>query len=198
MTWMRSYPSDGRVQTIVSHGTTNWAMNLDGTTGRVVWNTFTTQVTSSKIINDGEWHHLVGVSDGATSSLYVDGQLNSSAPLSAGLSSEPNAELYLGGNPDFIAVGSNQRYFAGALAHAAFFTTALTGTQIQQIVNAANPVMPTLSLSLSGQNIVINYTGTLQSSTNALGPYTTVLGATSPYTVPTTGAHQFFRTSSSQ
>ncbi|MDB6135788.1 MAG: hypothetical protein JWM59_4031 [Verrucomicrobiales bacterium] len=42
---------------------------------------------------------------------------------------------------------------------------------------------PTISLSSSGGSVVITFTGTLQSSTD-LQTFTTVQGATSPYTVP--------------
>lgn len=139
MVWVKAYPADPRVQTVMSHGVTNWAMNLDGTTGRIVWNTGSGgNVTSTTILNDGSWHFLVGVEDGRTNYLYVDGGLNASAALAStnGLASEAGAHVYLGGNQDFVAVNSNQRYLNGALAEAALFTNALTGAQVKQIYNA--------------------------------------------------------------
>jgi hypothetical protein len=54
---------------------------------------------------------------------------------------------------------------------------------------------PTIAISKSGSTITINYTGTLQQSPT-LGPtavWSAVAGATSPYTVPTTGPAMFFR-----
>src|SRR5262249_872780 len=82
--WCNGYPADGGVKTLMSHGTTNWAMNLDGTTGRIVWNLFNGgQVTSTNILNDGNWHNVVGVFNGTTSFLYVDGVLNSSGAAAA-------------------------------------------------------------------------------------------------------------------
>jgi hypothetical protein len=197
-TWFRTYPADSRVQTIMSHGVTNWAMNLDGTTGRLVWNLFSTgtQVTSTTTLNDGNWHFIAGVYDSAASKsyLYVDGQLNTSLTVTNLVNSEPNAHLYLGGNSDYTTVGVSQRYFAGALAQAAFFTNALSATQIQSLFAGA-VVTPTISISRSGNNISIIYTGTLLSSTNVAGPYTQVQGASSPYPVPMTAPQTFYRTS---
>jgi hypothetical protein len=198
LTWFRTYPADSRVQTIMSHGVTNWAMNLDGTTGRLVWNLFFTggQVTSTNILNDGNWHFVAGVYDNTASKsyLYVDGQLNASLTVTNLVNSEPNAHFYLGGNPDFTTVGVSQRYFAGALAQAAFFTNALSASQVQSLFAGA-AVTPTIFISRSGNNISLTYTGTLLSSTNVAGPYSQVQGASSPYPVPTTAPQTFYRTS---
>ena len=165
MTWFRTYPSDSHVETIMSHGETNWAMNIDGTTGHLIWNLFTTgsQVTSANILNDGNWHFVAGVFDGTTSNsyLYVDGQLNASLTLTNGAPSEPNARLYLGGSFDHTQVGNDQRFFGGALAQAAFFTNALNAAQIQSLfVATIAPVNPSTNATitravLSGTNLVV-------------------------------------------
>jgi hypothetical protein len=55
---------------------------------------------------------------------------------------------------------------------------------------------PTISLSQSGNSVIITYTGTLLSSTGVTGPYAPVAGAASPYTVPLTNALQFYRAES--
>jgi len=169
MTWFKSYPADSRVQTIMSHGVTNWAMNLDGTTGRLVWNLFASgsQVTSTNILNDGNWHFVAGVYDGTTSnsSLYVDGQLNASLTLTNAVPSEPNAHLYLGGSSDRTQIGVSQRFFAGALAQAALFTSALSAGQIQSLFASAviTPPNPStnvtiIHVSLSGTNLLVHGT----------------------------------------
>ena len=196
MTWFKGNPADVRSQAIMGHGSVNWAMNLDGTTGRVIWNTYAGgQVTSTTVLNDGNWHFVAGVVDGTNSSLYVDGQLNNSAALTAGLTSEPTANLYLGGDADFTLVGSNQRNFGGVIAQAAFFTNALTAAQIQQIYNPIVPA-PVISLAHSGNSVVITYTGVLRSATSVTGPYSIVPGASSPYMVPATSPQQYYRASS--
>jgi hypothetical protein len=140
MVWFKGYPADPRVQTVMSHGITNWAINLDGTSGYIVWNTYNGgNVTSTNVLNDGKWHFLVGVEDGRTNYLYVDGGLNAFAALATtnGLTSEPAAHVYLGGNQDVAAVNSNQRYLNGAVAEAALFTNALTAAQVAQAYQSA-------------------------------------------------------------
>jgi hypothetical protein len=196
MLWFKGYPADGRVQTLMSHGVTNWAMNLDGTTGHVVWNLYNGgNVTSTNVLNDGNWHMAAGVFDGTNSCLYVDGALNASGAASGTLASEAGAELFLGGSADYTLVGNNQRYFAGAIAQAALFTNALSADQIRSLYTVVMPppATPTISLAYTNNQLVLTYVGTLISSTNVAGPYTPVTGAASPYSVPATNAQQFYR-----
>jgi hypothetical protein len=63
------------------------------------------------------------------------------------------------------------------------------------VINAPTPTP--LNALLSGQNLVLSWTNptfSLQFSTNVVGPYTTILGATSPYTntvtAPATGFYR--------
>jgi hypothetical protein len=190
--WFRAYPADARLQTLIGHGT-NWALNLDGTTGRIAWNLGGAgNLTSTNLLNDGLWHMAAGVFDGTNSFLYTDGLLTISAPAATGLSGEPDANLFMGGNADFTAIGVNQRFFAGAIAHAALFTNALTAPQILRLYTVA--VVPAIRLDPAGNSFVIAYSGTLLSATNAEGPYQPVPAACSPYPIPSTAARQFYRT----
>jgi hypothetical protein len=63
---------------------------------------------------------------------------------------------------------------------------------------SGGPETPDISVSRDGTGqTIITYEGTLVSSDSVLGPYTAVTGATSPYTVPSTGAGlaRFYRAS---
>ncbi len=195
MSWFKTYPADGRVQTIMGHGgKTSWAINLNGTNGLLVWNSGAGSVNSTRVYNDGNWHQVVGVYSGTTNYLYVDGALNNSAASVGSVVGNTNDDVYLGGDPDFTLVGNNEQYFAGAIAQAAFFTNALSAAQISKIYNVAT--IPTLSLYYSGGQVVINYTGTLQSSTNVAGPYSPVIGVgASPYLSTPTASQLFYRVS---
>ncbi|HEX3628058.1 MAG TPA: hypothetical protein VH280_21820 [Verrucomicrobiae bacterium] len=55
------------------------------------------------------------------------------------------------------------------------------------------PTAPTIQVAPAQSHIVVNYVGTLVSSTNLAGPYVLVPGATTPYIAPATNAQQFFR-----
>jgi hypothetical protein len=193
MIWFRTYLSDGRTQAIMSHGSlASWGMNLMGTNGTLAWNSGAGSVVSTNLLNDGNWHFAAGVYDGTKNYLYVDGALNNSAPVSGSVAGNTTDHLFLGGDPDYTTVGSGQRYFAGAIAQAAFYTNLLTLPQIQQLYTIANTPVVSLSRN-SGSQLVITYTGTLLSSTNAAGPYMIVTGATSPYVIPATNQQQFYR-----
>lgn len=62
--------------------------------------------------------------------------------------------------------------------------------------NYSAVVQPTLSLSNTGGNLVLTYSGVLQSAATVDGTYAPVAGAVSPYTVTKTGAAQFYRAAS--
>jgi hypothetical protein len=93
-----------------------------------------------------------------------------------------------GGGGDGVAVGMRQ---VGDTTPAA--NVASIGTYAP--IPAPIVSNPTLSVGMVGGSVVITYTGTLNSSTSVNGAYTPVAGATSPYTVPNTGAPgaMFFR-----
>src|SRR5205085_816312 len=89
--------------------------------------------------NDGNWHFAAGVSDGASEYLYLDGVLaRSNSPA---VSIPGNAlDAILGGDPQNMTPvynSPNIRFFDGQIAQVAFFTNALTASQIQQMYNVA-------------------------------------------------------------
>jgi len=88
-------------------------------------------VTSPSFYNDGAWHHAVATLSTAGMALYVDGTLVASDPAVT------TAQAYAG----FWRIGfdnlngwtsqPSSSYFAGSLAYAAVYTTALTATQVK-------------------------------------------------------------------
>ncbi len=78
------------------------------------------------------------------------------------------------------------------MSDVAIFTNALSSNAIYQIYLAAmNELITTTN---SSGNLVLSWpVGTLLSSTNVQGPYSVVVGATSPYTVPKTAPQRFYR-----
>jgi autotransporter-associated beta strand protein len=193
--WFKGNPADRRMQTLMGRGSNSWSLAVNGTNGDVVWNSGAGSVSSSTVYNDGAWHEAAGVFDGANNYLYVDGVLTTSSGGSSAITGSTN-DLYLGGDPDFTIVGINERYFAGAIAQAAFFTNALTAAQIQGTYIAATaPPPPAFApLNESNNQLELNWTyGTLQVATNVTGPYLEVTNQTPPFIIPTTNARQFFR-----
>jgi hypothetical protein len=70
------------------------------------------------------------------------------------------------------------------------------GTAFSDVVIVTAPAPePLLTQAVAG-NLVLSWTSplwTLQSATNISGPYSTISGASSPYTNPISGSQQFFR-----
>jgi hypothetical protein len=195
MAWFRTYPADGRLQSIMSHGgNTSWAIDLNGTNGLLIWSSGAGSVYSTRTYNDASWHQVVGVYDGITNYLYVDGVLNNVAIGTGSIMGNTNDDVFLGGDPDYTVVGGNEQYLAGSIAQEAFFTNALNAAQIKNLYIVAT--VPIVSVSYSAGQVIIKYTGSLLSSTNADGPYAKVVDATSsPYMVPSPAVKMFYRSS---
>ncbi len=195
LVWFKGDPADTSMQTLMGRGSNSWSLCINGATGDVVWNSGAGSVTSSVIYNNGAWHEAAGVYDGTNNYLYVDGALAASSAATGVIVGSTN-DLYLGGDPDFTIVGQNERYFAGAIAQAAFFTNALTAAQIQAIYIAATaPAPPAFNILTQGGNgLQLNWTyGTLQTAMNVTGPYADITNQNAPFTVSATNSQQFFR-----
>ena len=76
-------------------------------------------------------------------------------------------------------------YLTGQFYDVRIYKTNLNVAQINYLIPVVNtPTTPVFSGKpvLTGNQLVLTYTGTLLSSTNVAGPYLPVAGATSPYT----------------
>jgi hypothetical protein len=147
------------------------------------------------------WHYLVATYDGNAVILYQDGAAN-------GSSSSPGALLTV---QSYINVGSANGGTApvgganpmiGSIAAARIMSGVLSAAQVQSnyvagvfgTVPTSLLPAPNLGSSYSGGVLTLSWPrGTLVSATSLSGPWTPVVGATSPYQVtPTLGAHMVF------
>lgn len=111
---------------------------------------------SANSVDDGSWHQLVGVYDaGGTHQIYVDGQLEGSAPTSP-----------IGGNPaDFLvggifSINANVGYFNGLISDVSVYNNALSASDVyslyELVINSATVpepsslVMGMIGLALAG------------------------------------------------
>ncbi len=111
---------------------------LPPTTGNV---TFTVNSTTSSAVIitdtsknyfDNQWHHVVAVNNGVSSSLYVDGTLKTSAAAPwNGTSPWPTNGLNVGRDNNDVSY-----YFSGSIGPVRVYNTPLTTTEIQQNYNA--------------------------------------------------------------
>jgi hypothetical protein len=121
-----------------SGGVPTFAFRADDDAG-----TGATVVDTLHHVNDGNWHHLVGVRDVAamTGTLYVDGALGASiniTPLQAGPMTNKDHEVDLITIGGSIAAGTNTitSYWGGAIDEVSYYSTALTAQQVTAIYNA--------------------------------------------------------------
>jgi hypothetical protein len=113
-------------------------------------------VTTSVMTDDGNWHQLVGVYDGTTQYLYVDGHLAGSATGSAPAGSTDHVTI--GAAPDYLG----GRNFEGNLAQIAIIPSALSAAQVLSlfdvlgtapVINSIAPATPTVYV---GESITLN------------------------------------------
>ncbi len=134
----------------------------------------------------GVWQHLAASWDGTTARMYVDGVL-------VGSQSPTTTPKYMPGQSGGFAIGrrsDNTFNWPGAVADVALYNRVLTTQEIQS--HALN--RPLLKAVSSGSNVVLTWSaGTLQSAATVDGTYTTVPGASSPWTVTPSEAKRFYR-----
>lgn len=87
--------------------------------------------TTDLTLNDGNWHHVVGVADGTTASLYVDGDLLQSSASNSNSTTHP---LEIGGDPGFNGWDSSFIEFVDV------WSRALSGSEVFALYNAGTPL----------------------------------------------------------
>ena len=141
--WIKVDRFDIKWQTIVTTGDSSWRLQRNETTNTVEFAIGTGGTSSTSEIsvdgvtnvNDGQWHHVAGVYDSATSTiqLYVDGKLDAQKD-NASLSSIPTpySNVRIGGT-GISAVGS--RFFDGEIDEVRIWDVARTETEINNYLN---------------------------------------------------------------
>ncbi len=167
--WFKGNPADiyGRFEGLVGRGDSGWRTSLDGG-GLVRWNPGGgPELSSAQSYNDGQWHNVVGVSDGVNDYLYIDGQLSSSGTGVASLAGTA-LDIFVGGAPDYTTGDhSSARYFSGQITQFAFFTNALSAGQAEALYYGA--VDQTPMITQDPANLAINQTGSGSFSVVASG-----------------------------
>ena len=137
----------------------------------------TASVTGSKVINDGQWHHIVGVRNGTSFKLFVDGALDGT--MTKSLTTITLDTTTIGARKRF-ALGA---YFAGTIDEVAFYPTTLPASQINAHYQAGLNIKPILgtyayngdglraSKTVSGDHYTIHLVRCRRSSTDGWGRY---------------------------
>jgi hypothetical protein len=216
--WINISPSVPNIQTIWASkpgsGTANgFAMNVnnfnttDGALRFITGNGTSSAATSSAggSVSFGQWHLVTAVVDNTANKaqLYVDGNNVTVGQNSTLANSSKTNHVILGmaadGFYDFDGPMDEARIEDGVRSPNwiwASWATVSTNTSFATYSPVTSTYVPPVILHVqsSGGNIMLDWsTGTLQSSTNVVGPYMDITGAPNPYTVPPTNAQEFFR-----
>ena len=142
--WIRTTKTEAQI--IASYDRSDyWRLGVSstgGSTGQVTWNLGTNagilDMASSSTVNDGNWHHVAGVYDNGTATIYVDGVADGTATL--GTSIGTGTTRY-----GFIATGSETSSFNGTQTISRFqgdidevriWNVARTGAEISASMSA--------------------------------------------------------------
>jgi hypothetical protein len=113
-------------------------------------------VYGTRNVNDGQWHHIAGVYDGANIFLYVDGTLDTSRPATGSIF-VTGSSVEIGYNSD--APGGN--IFNGLIDEVSLYHRALSASEIQAIYLAgsagkcpAAPVPPVADATATGPLLI--------------------------------------------
>lgn len=165
-------------------------------------------------VNDGEWHHLVAVTDAEGEefggAVYIDGELAASTAGVPSLAAN-GMRVMIGENPD-----ARGRYWTGDIDDVAIWGRALGAAEIAALA-AGGPVggpsgLPTIppvvlpplpgggggggisGFTRDGDSVTIEFTGTLSASPTLDGTFLPIPGASSPFTIDVTaGVGQFYQ-----
>lgn len=127
--WFRVDTFDTNWQALVAKGEGNtWRVHRLRNESRMSFFGATSEINNtSPLINDGEWHHVVGVAeDGVSSRLYIDGNLVGTNGIPA-FTDRAN-RVRIGDNPD-----TSNREWEGEIDDVAIWNRALTDAEIRQL-----------------------------------------------------------------
>lgn len=157
LVWFKPNPMDnnGRWNCLASHSDSSWKLQFQNgnTKGYKGAGSQPNIAPGTLNVNDGKWHMYVlestytnGVSTNVT--VFLDsGAVSATAAVPNSIPGKPTLDAFIGGAPDLGYVqptngtyNSGQQYFAGRVAHVAYFNRALTPAEIKNLYYTAVPV----------------------------------------------------------
>ena len=144
--WIKVRQFNKRSQAIVTKGDVGWRLQRLRESGMVefCFNTASStedsekhlvSVASKRKVDDGQWHHVVGLSDGHHAALYVDGELEASAEAKP--IAQNSAPLMIGCNPP----PSNGKRFEGWIDNVRLYGYGLSEAEVKALYQGAGPVL---------------------------------------------------------
>jgi hypothetical protein len=128
--WIKVDTFTKAYQAIVTKGDSAWRLTRDNTSNNVRFscNGLTaTSVSSVTPVNDGQWHHVVGVYTGTQLQIYIDGTLDASV-AATGAISRNNYAVQIGRNAEV-----SSKEFDGRIHDVRVYSLALSAAGVSEI-----------------------------------------------------------------
>jgi len=141
--WIKVNQFDRRWQTIVAKGDSAWRLQRTAEedtlafhcTGiETVGGPWPMGTQGDQHVNDGQWHHVVGVFDGSTVSLYLDGALGGSSKASGTIQTN-NFPVVIGDNAE-----AGGRNWNGLIDEVCILGCAMDANEVRALCSGADPV----------------------------------------------------------
>ncbi|UCG59659.1 MAG: LamG domain-containing protein [Phycisphaerales bacterium] len=141
--WIKVNRFDKRWQAIVTKGDTAWRIQRTATEDTLAFHC--TGIVSiegqsglgiegNKSVNDNKWHHVVGVYDGSTVSLYIDGALDNSGEASGSIHTNDSPVL-IGANDE-----ASDREWNGLIDEVCIIVGAIDANGVHALYSGADPM----------------------------------------------------------
>jgi hypothetical protein len=140
--WIKVNQFNKDWQAIITKGDSAWRLQRNGSTDNLEFACSGLQVPDNiqwggifgeMDVNDGQWHHVVGVFDGSQIYLYVDGRLDISSNASGNISVN-DQPVYIGENAEI-----SERFWNGLIDDVRIYNYALSESEIKAICTGKNP-----------------------------------------------------------
>jgi len=142
--WIKVNRFDKRWQTIVAKGDSAWRLQRTAQEDTVVFHCtglnavkgfWPLGIEGRKSLNDGQWHHVAGVYDGAVISLYTDGALDNSSSASGAIQSN-SFPVSIGANAE-----ASGRNWNGLIDEVCVFACALNASGVKALYSGQDPAL---------------------------------------------------------
>ncbi|MCK4885895.1 MAG: LamG domain-containing protein [Planctomycetes bacterium] len=150
-------------QTIISKGTSfHIYRNFESNTLIFLCEGVGRAAVGTVSINDNNWHHVAGVYDGSSISIYIDGQLDFSRSASGAILTN-NYALRIGSNAE---LGNTN--WQGAIDEVRVYDRALSAAEVAEIGGGflAKAISPIDDSIISAENVIINWLPGYQSQSH--------------------------------
>jgi hypothetical protein len=128
--WIKVDVFDDVDQAILTKGQNAWRLQRDGSNNGVNFtcdNLTTESVATTVSVNDGQWHHVVGVYTGSQLQIYLDGVLNNSVNSTGSIRSN-NRVVQIGRRSN-----GGSKEFDGAIHDARIYSRSLSATEVARL-----------------------------------------------------------------